>query len=200
MVGSRAALGSLTGAAVAAAIAFLMKPQFAPPLVGAGFVTENAYPKGWDYATYALLVLGAAVGAWLFHKHDHPPRTSNQQPATTLVTALVVFIAMLFVHDHPYQHMDPFHEGEHLTPAWLFLNGERPFTDVFVLHGLGVDGGLDALVGGHPLYTRRLQTVLDAATLALLVPIAAQVTASTAGMLAAVVASLCGVAALWVPV
>ena len=200
MVGSRAALGSLTGAAVAAAAAFLAKPFFEPPAIGVGFVTVNAYPKSWDYATYALLVIGAAIGAWLFLKPENSRTTDNRQPTTTIATAVAVFVIMLFVHDHPYQHMDPFHEGEHLTPAWLFLNGERPFADVFVLHGLGVDGGLDALVGGRPLYTRRLQTVLDAATLALLVPIAAEVTATTVGMLAAVLASLCGVAALWVPV
>ncbi|HYI07525.1 MAG TPA: hypothetical protein VEK57_00515 [Thermoanaerobaculia bacterium] len=110
---------------------------------------------------------------------------------------------MIAIHDHPYAHMDNFHEGEHLTPAYLFANGERPFRDVFLLHGLGVDGGLDALVAGDPpavVRTRRLQTVLDAVTLALLVPIAAEVTATAAGLLGGVLLSLCGVAAFWLPV
>lgn len=116
---------------------------------------------------------------------------------------LLVFVVMLFVHDHPYALMDPFHEGEHLTPGFLFQSGERPFEDVFVLHGLATDGGLDALVLGDPpspRRARRLQTVLDAATLALLVPIAAEVVATTGGLVAAVLASLCATAAFWVPV
>jgi len=200
---SRAALGSLLGAAIAACVAFVIRPLFDPPLGGVGFVTVNAYPKSWDYAVVGLLVAGACAGALLVARSSLlvPPResaraTSNQQR----VTMLVVFALMLFIHDHPYAHMDPFHEGEHLTPARLFLEGERPYSDVFVLHGLGVDGGLDAIVGARPLYTRRLQTVLDAATLALLVPIAAEVTVSLWGMLAGVALSLCGMAALWVPV
>jgi hypothetical protein len=110
---------------------------------------------------------------------------------------------MLFAHDHPYVHMDPFHEGEHLTPGFLLKTGERPYLDYFVLHGFATDGALDALVLGDPpspRRVRRLQTVLDAATLALLVPIAAEVAATSAGMIAAVIASLCAAAALWVPV
>src|SRR6185436_3071401 len=99
---------------------------------------------------------------------------------SALHKAEIVLRALLIIHDHPYTHMDPFHEGEHLTPAFLLLHDERPYDDVFLLHGLGVDGGLDALFGARPAYTRRLQTVLDAATLALLVPIAAEVTATTA--------------------
>jgi hypothetical protein len=110
---------------------------------------------------------------------------------------------MLFLHDHPYQHMDPFHEGEHLTPGFLLQTGERPSRDFFVLHGLATDGGLDALVLGDPpspRRVRRLQTVLDAATLALLVPIAFEVSATSAGAIAGVIASLCAAAAFWIPV
>src|SRR6185436_15711008 len=59
---ARAALGSLLGAAVAGAIAPLIRPLFHPPGGGIGFVTVHAYPKTWDYAVLALLVLGAFVG------------------------------------------------------------------------------------------------------------------------------------------
>jgi hypothetical protein len=198
---SRAALGSLVGAAIAAGVAFVIRPLFDPPLGGVGFVTVNAYPKGWDYVVVALLVAGAFVGGWLRESSTELRVTSGLATRNSqLATALVVFALMFFVHDHPYAHMDPFHEGEHLTPARLFLEGERPYGDVFLLHGLGVDGGLDAIVGARPFSTRRLQTVLDAATLALLVPIAAEVTVSLWGMLAGVALSLCGMAALWVPV
>ena len=202
---TRAAVGAAVGAAVAAGVAFVARPLFHPPLGGVGFVTVNAYPKSWDYFVVAVLAIGACAGALLVARDPLPEklRTSGKLLATgnwQLATAFVVFVLMLFVHDHPFAHMDPFHEGEHLTPAWLFLEGARPYKDVFVLHGLGVDGGLDALVGAKPLLTRRLQTVLDAATLALLVPIAAEVTVTLWGMLAAVALSLCGAAALWVPV
>ena len=200
---TRAALGALLGAAVAAGVAFVARPLFDPPLGGVGFVTVNAYPKSWDYFVVAVLVLGACAGALLVTRSSLLEQSRENALATRnsqLATATVVFVLMLFVHDHPFAHMDPFHEGEHLTPAWLMLEGGRPYGDVFLLHGLGADGGLDALVGGRPSFTRRLQTVLDAATLALLVPIAAEVTATLWGMLAAVVFSLCGAAALWVPV
>lgn len=191
---TRAAIGSF----LVIAAAFLARPFFDPPLVGVGFVTVNAYPKSWDYfVILALLVAGFLVGRGF---SPPLPGPGGLKPRRTLIAAFAVFVLMLFIHDHPYAPMDPFHEGEHLTPARLMLDGARPFGDVFLLHGLGADGGLDALVGGSPLFTRRLQTVLDAATLALLVPIAAEVTVTLWGMLAAVALSLCGAAAFWVPV
>src|SRR5688572_20895852 len=138
MVGSRAALGSLLGAAVAAGLASLTRGFFDVPLGGVGFVTENAYPKGWDYAVVAMLVVGSAVGAWLGVASSELRADSRETPHATrnsqLATSAVVFVLMLLIHDHPYQHMDPFHEGEHLTPAYLFQQGERPYTDVFLLH------------------------------------------------------------------
>jgi hypothetical protein len=201
----RAAVGSLIGAAIAGAIAPFLRTLFSPPTGGVGVLTVAGYPKGWDYAVVALVVLGAFIGGACSSGLRPAPSEGRPDAGATrrrlqLALSAIVFLAMLVVHDHPYAHMDPFHEGEHLTPASLFLEGERPYDDVFLLHGLGVDGGLDALVGARPAYTRRLQTVLDAATLALLVPIAAEVTATTAGMIAAVIASLCGVAAFWIPV
>ena len=207
---ARVALGSLLGAALAACLAPFLRGLFPIPAGGIGFVTVNAYPKSWDYAVIALLVIGAFVGGssvprFLGSSVVSPPRGTEQPSnrATGWVVGLVVFLLMLFIHDHPYQHMDPFHEGEHLTPGFLLRGGERPYGEYFVLHGFAADGGLDALVLGDPpspRRVRRLQTVLDAATLALLVPIAAELCATTAGVIAGVIASLCAAAAFWVPV
>jgi hypothetical protein len=199
---ARAALGSLLGAG----LALLIRPLFSVPTGGIGFVTVNAYPKSWDYAVLALLVLGAFVGGACGAAGSQPAGSGFgglRGRRSTWLLASAVFIVMLFVHDHPYQHMDPFHEGEHLTPGSLLQAGERPYGDFFVLHGLATDGGLDALVLGDPpspRRVRRLQTVLDAATLALLVPIAFEVSATSAGAIAGVIASLCAAAAFWIPV
>src|SRR6185295_10314309 len=87
--------------------------------------------------------------------------------------------------------------------GWLMKSGERPYRDFFIFHGLATDAGLDSLVLGDPpspRHPRRLQTVLDAATLALLVPIAAEVAATTTGVVLAALVSLCASAALWLPV
>lgn len=205
---ARAAAGSAAGAALAAVAAPLLRPWFGVPAVGVGPVTVAGYPKSWDYAVIALLVLGAfaggALASWSAARHTEPQSGEpTRRMWQQLTLAAVVFVLMLFVHDHPYALMDPFHEGEHLTAGWLMQSGERPYADFYIFHGLAVDAGLDALVLGDPpspLRPRRLQTVLDAATLALLVPIAAELTATTAGLIAAVFVSLCACAALWLPV
>ncbi|HEX8171232.1 MAG TPA: hypothetical protein VF824_11885 [Thermoanaerobaculia bacterium] len=179
--------------------------MFHAPDYGVGAITVNHYPKSWDYAVVALLIggalLGGAVFAWRVQRRDGA--SEHAARPRWVVAAIVVFLLMLFVHDHPYALMDPFHEGEHLTAGWLMQSGERPYGDFFVFHGLASDAVLDAAVLGHPPSPRRVrrqQTLLDALTLALLVPIAAEVCATTAGMLAGVFASLCAAAALWVPV
>jgi hypothetical protein len=209
----RAALGSLAGAALAAAAAPYTRRFFSPPDVGVGWVTVNAYPKGWDYAVIALLVLGAFLGGAIAgtlrsggtgsQPVDRVGEPRARRSSWSWMAAIVVFVLMLFLHDHPYAHMDHFHEGEHLTAGWLMKSGERPYGDFFIFHGLAVDAGLDALVLGDPpspLRPRRLQTVLDAATVALLVPIAAELTVTTFALLGGVFASLCAIAALWLPV
>src|SRR5439155_564852 len=120
--------------------------------------------KSIDYALIALLIATAAA---ITSFPPLPARGERVGVRGAWIAAIVIFIVMFFVHDHPYVVMDPFHEGEHLTPAFLFRAGERPYTDVFVLHGLAYDGGLDALVLGNPpspLRTRRLETILDAAS------------------------------------
>ena len=204
---ARAALGSLAGAAAAAAIAPSLRPFFSPPQVGVGFVTVNAYPKGWDYAVVALLIAASFAGGALmsFWKPGAPPVRDEPHARRPVIWggALLVFVVMFLAHDHPFAFMDPFHEGEHLTAGWLMKSGERPYRDFFVFHGLAVDAGLDALVLGDPpspLRPRRLQAVLDAATVALLVPIAAEVSVSLAGLGIGVLLSICAMAGLWLPV
>jgi hypothetical protein len=209
---SAIALGSAVGAALFGASSPLARGLFSVPAGGVGYVTVHGYPKGFDYFVVVLLVMGAIaggiVGGWL---RVGPPRggatevssATGHTPLRTLLASVVVFIAMLLTHDHPQERMEPFHEGEHLTPAFLYASGSRPFGDVFVLHGLAVDGGLDALVLGDPpspRRERRLETMLDAATLALLVPIAAELCVTPAGMVLGAVAGLCAMAAWWVPV
>jgi hypothetical protein len=207
---ARVALGSLAGAALAAALAPLTKGFFAPPDGGVGFVTVHAYPKGWDYAVVAMIAGFALVGGVVFGLRASglgdsapAPQAPDARRLTPWILAFLVFVVMWFAHDHPYAHMDTFHEGEHLTAGWLMKSGERPFGDFYIFHGLAVDAGLDALSLGNPpspLRPRRLQTFLDAATLALLVPIAAELTVSGFALVAGVYFSLCAIAALWLPV
>ncbi|HEX9406705.1 MAG TPA: hypothetical protein VF975_05265 [Thermoanaerobaculia bacterium] len=169
---------------------------------GVGLVTLTHYPKWFDYSVVALLIGVSALVTYAATKDVAPPPSAASRKRIWL-GALAVFALMFFVHDHPYVVMDPFHEGEHLTPAFLYREGARPYSDVFVLHGLAYDGGLDALVLGDPpspLRTRRLETILDSATLALLVPIAAELCAGAGAVAAAVVAGLCAVGAGQVPV
>lgn len=197
----KAVVGSVAGAIAAALIAPLIKPWFDVPTGGVGLVTVANYPKGWDYAVVALLFLGAFLGG-AFVSHPAVPPASNRRRASHELAALV-FVLMFLAHDHPFVHMDMFHEGEHLTPAFLMRDGARAYGDVFLLHGLAIDGGLDTLVLGDPpspLRMRRAQALLDAATLALLVFIAAEVTSTGLGMVIAVIASICAIGAGQVPV
>ncbi len=200
-------LGAAAGAAAAALIAPHIRGFFHVPTGGVGACTKLGYPKGWDYAVVALLTMGSAIGALVTPSVSEGPGgvggggTPHIRPTWT--SALLVFILMLFAHDNPYSFMDFYHEGEHLAPASMYLDGAKPYTDVFVLHGLAADGGLDFLVMGSkpsPLKTRRLETVLDALALALLVPIAAEVTTTTFGFLGAALVGLCAVGAGLVPV
>lgn len=177
--------------------------EWAVPHGGVGLVTLTHYPKALDYAVIALLIVAGGIVTWLMVKPGVAVSPARSSSRITWITAAAVFVLMLLIHDHPYALMETFHEGEHLTPAFLLRDGERPYGDVFILHGLAVDGGLDALVLGDPpspRRERRLETILDAATLALLVPIAAELCATGAGVSAAVIAALCAIGAAMVPV
>jgi len=201
----RAVFGSLLGALVVLVVAPHCIGWFSVPTGGIGAVTVAKYPKGFDYFVVLALTIGSAIGAFLLHGRAR--ETGEEQQATkrrvaTLATVAIVFVTMFLVHDHPYAFMDMFHEGEHLSPASVLRDGGRPYGDIFFLHGFAADGGLDALVfGSKPSAkkTRRMETLLDAAALALLVPIAAEITATTAGLVLAVVLGLCAIGAGEVP-
>ena len=202
----RVALGTLAGAAIAALIAPLIRPLFSAPHGGVGFVTVAAYPKSWDYAVVALLIAsafaGGAIAAMFAPRSTSEELVRRPSVQVSWITAIVVFMLMIFMHDMPYALIEPFHEGEHLTAGWLMKSGARPYGDFYIFHGLATDAALDALVLGDPpspLHVRRQQTILDALTLALLVPIAFELTATTIGAIAGVITSVCAMAALWLP-
>jgi len=204
MTRTRLLIGATLGALLVFAVAPYCLGWFSVPTGGIGAVTVAKYPKGFDYFVVIALTVASAIGAWALSLRQHPTPDPRHPTArkTTFITTAIVFVTMFVIHDHPYAFMDMFHEGEHLTPASVMLDGGRPYRDVFFLHGFATDGGLDALVlGGEPSpkKTRRMEAVLDAAALALLVPIAAEVTATTGGFIAAVVLALCAIGAAEVP-
>jgi hypothetical protein len=201
------ALGAFIGAAIAGALAPLARGAFGPPSGGVGVLTLARYPKSFDYFVIVALVCGALIGgliaALAASRAEAGDPAAAREKHRVWPIALITFVLMCFIHDHPYVPLDPFHDGEHLTPAFLLHSGARPYRDYFVLHGLGVDGGLDALALGDPpspFRVRRVSTILDAATLALLAAIAAELCATTTGVAFAVFASLCALGAGQVPV
>jgi hypothetical protein len=199
----RLLFGTLLGALLVFAIAPYCIGWFAVPSGGIGAVTIAKYPKGFDYFVVAALTVASAIGALLFAPRQAAVLPGRPSPIAIGITTAVVFVTMFMIHDHPYAFMDMFHEGEQLTPASVMLDGGRPYRDIFFLHGFATDGGLDALLFGSkpsPKKTRRLEAVLDAAALAMLVPLAAEVTTTTGGLIAAVFLSLCAIGAGEVPV
>jgi hypothetical protein len=201
------ALGAIVGAVIAGLLAPLARGSFGVPGNGVGWVTAAQYPKGFDYFVIVALVAGTFMGglAAAFmpaRENSAVPAVERRRPRWRAL-ALITFVLMCFIHDHPYSFMDPFHEGEHLTPAFLLRDGGRPYRDMIHLHGLAFDGGLDALVIGDPpspLRERRLATILNAAALALLAPLAAEVCATSFGVAAALLGAVSIVGAGQVPV
>lgn len=197
-------LGATLGAILVVAIAPYCIGWFSVPTGGIGAVTIAKYPKGFDYFVVIALTLASALGALALSRSAAILNVvPSRRRIATLIMTIVVFATMFVIHDHPYAFMDMFHEGEHLSPASVMLDGGKPYGDIFFLHGFAADGGLDALIlGGQPSVknTRRLQALLDAAALAMLVPIAAELTATTGGLIAAVLLAFCAIGAGEVPV
>jgi hypothetical protein len=206
-------LALAVGAALGAILVFAFAPRFTwlfdVPSGGVGMVTVAKYPKGWDYAVIVALIVVSALLAFGFAvltararrvgaRPVPPPVLAARSRAFAIAGAIVVFVAMLLAHDHPYAFMDFFHEGEHLTPGGILREGGRPYRDVFFLHGFAVDGGIDAVVLGSPpspMNVRRAEALLNALTLAMLVPIAAELSTSILGGIAATILGLFAVGA-----
>ncbi len=186
--------GAVAGAIAGALIAQPIRPLFPIPSGAVGYITVHHYPKDWDLAVIALIVAGALAGALIAARRTPPAAMSEPRRPRWLATAIVVFVLACIVHDLPNAQLDFFHEGEHLTPAFLLQSGGRPYRDVYLYHGFFSDGVLDLAVIGNPpsvVHVRRLLTILGAATLALLAPIAAELCATSSGVAVATFASLC---------
>ncbi len=203
--------GAMLGSILAIAISPYFRTCFRAPTEGIGAISVAHYPKGYDYfavmLTLLLSVAGALGSAALLKREIPEPSCSDAdrrelRRGRVLIGSILVAGVMAVVHDHPFSFMDMFHEGEHLSPASVLRTGGRPYRDIFFLHGFATDGGLDALALGSrpsPLKTRRVETVLDAVTVALMVPIAAEVAITGWGVFAAVVGGLCAIGAGLVP-
>jgi hypothetical protein len=180
------------------------EPDLRNTLLGTSYYCGSR--DGFDYFVVIALTVASALGAYVAGVGQaFQPASENHNAGwkARATPAAFVFLAMFVIHDHPYAFMDMFHEGEHLSPASVMLDGGRPYGDIFFLHGFAADGGLDALVLGSkpsPKRTRRMETLLDAAALAMLVPIAAELTSTAGGLIAAVILALCAVGAGEVPV
>jgi hypothetical protein len=198
------------GAALGALLVFKFAPRFQGlfdvPTGGIGYITVSKYPKGYDYAVIVALIAVSALTAFVFAiltsrarrvaaRPLPPPVLAARSRAFAVAGGIVVFVAMFVAHDHPYAFMDLFHEGEHLTPGGMLREGARPYRDLFFLHGFAVDGGIDALALGSPpspMNVRHAEALLNALTLAMLVPIAAELSTSVLG---GIVATLVGLSA-----
>lgn len=205
---TKPALAGMTAAVLIAPLLPLLKPLFSVPGHGIGLITVTQYPKGWDYAVVAILFAAAAAGAWVTarvtHHHADEPRPEAQgpRPASVVLMMAIVTLAILPARDQPYEFADPYHEGESLSPASVMMSGGRPYRDVWFMHGVGADGGIDLLVIGDPpsiVRTRRFRALLSAATVSLLVPIAAEVSSTWIAVICGVIASLSGIAAGQLP-
>lgn len=80
---------------------------------------------------------------------------SKNQIILRILIALFLIFGVLTMNMLPeidtFQHnLDTFHHGEQLSPANAFINGKKPYSEIFVLHGMGEDILLPALALNLP--------------------------------------------------
>jgi serine/threonine protein kinase len=157
-------IGGILGAIAGAFFATLLRPLFPIPAGAVGWITVHPYPKDWDVAVAALIVAGSFAGALVASRRVPPLSTSPAARPKWIATAAVVFVAVCVLHDRPYAPLDLYHDGEHLSPAFVVRGGGTFHRDVWPIHGIAADGGLDLMVLGEPpspVRVRRLRTIIE---------------------------------------
>jgi hypothetical protein len=128
----------------------------ATPPVAVGIVTIEHASKARDYAAPLLFFLIVPAVTIATHRRmtvedrqSFPSQGQARSPVlhasiVYLVIPLLAFCLTYAVLARATPWIDLFHRGEVLGPASDYLRGKAPYREVFALHGLLVDGQLDA--------------------------------------------------------
>jgi hypothetical protein len=109
-----------------------------------------------------MLLLFAPLLFFLCIRLRGIPRKGRWMSAAYLVAIVVICLVVAGLNYHHFRRnsVDQFHEGaENLAPGQAFLEGEMPYRDYFVVHGLGFDTFTTAIsfkLFGNTVYADRL--------------------------------------------
>lgn len=125
-------------ARVLAIYAWALAPLLLLPL--AGLMMVRAQP------VVLVAVLACVVCGFLAWRSPRPEESGRR---ASITAAWIAWPWLLFAGSYASTAalagwIDLFHRGESLGPASDFLRGKKPYTDVFILHGMLENGVLDA--------------------------------------------------------